>query len=456
MRAIKLLRGVAALGWSLIFTLPAWAVFPTLSLQTVETGLGSPVDLTHAGDSTGRLFVVERAGYIKIIGPGFASPHTFLDIHTQVITGSERGLLGLAFHPNYAGNGKFYVYFSRTTALSGMDHESVIAEFTMSGVDPNDANDAVQRNLLVFGQTEGNHNGGCLKFGPDDGYLYISSGDGGGGGDDDAGHTGHGTAEILGNAQDKTKLLGKILRIDVDTMDAGLEYGIPTGPDGNPFVGEGGGVREEIYAYGLRNPWRMSFDDGPDGPSSADRLFVGDVGQNSWEEVNIVIRGGNYGWRRREGANTFDTNVPPLAPGEVLIDPIAEYANTATDEAVIGGFVYRGCTLDALLGKYIFADLNGRVLGLEEDNGQWSFSPVTIIGGNPISGEIHAFGEDEAGNLYVVHDSGTIFRIEIEGQADVPAVSTPNLMALTLALLVAAAIITRRRRHPLPAGRHGI
>ena len=320
-------------------------------------------------------------------GAALATP--FLDLGAGGLdlleTGDERGLLGLAFHPGFAtatspGFGKFYVYYSEP---GGQDHNSVISEFQVSA-DPNIANANSERMLLRFSQPFSNHNGGDLHFGPDDELLYISTGDGGSGGDP------------LNNAQNRGNLLGKILRIDVDGTDGpGGEYGIPAS---NPFRGQSG-ARDEIYAYGLRNPYRFSFDDGPNA-AAADRLFAGDVGQEAFEEVDLITSGGNYGWRIREGAHPFNQSDPD--PGN-LTDPIAEYANALDTDAVIGGFVYRGTAHPSLQGKYLFGDLLGKIFLLEEDTpGTFSLVEPNIGGINPVGQGIIGFGQDEAGELYVL------------------------------------------------------
>ena len=360
-----------------------------IALDTVADGLASPVVATHANDGSGRMFIAEQGGAIRIIRDGAVDPTLLLNLGAgglnRIVTGGERGLLGLAFHPDFAlsdatGEGKFYVYYSAPATLGG-NHDSVVSEFQIS-TDPDVADSDSERELLRFNQPFSNHNAGDLHFGPDDGLLYISSGDGGAGGDPQ------------NNAQDLSNLLGKILRIDVEGDNGpGGRYGIPAS---NPFVGQAS-ARAEIYAYGLRNPYRFSFDDGPDDPGLSDRLFVGDVGQGAFEEVNLVTSGGNYGWRIREGAHPFNTNDPD--PGD-LIDPIAEYANDATVNAVIGGFVYRGSAFPALEGRYIFGDLLGKLFVLDEESTGFVLSELEVEGGNP--GSIIGFGEDEAGELYVL------------------------------------------------------
>ena len=348
----------------------ALADWVQIRLEPVTSGeLVAPVGLTNAADGSDRLFTIDQRGKIQIIDNGNLLATPFLDIESKLVDErdffDERGLLGLAFHPDFsevdaAGEGKFYVYYSAPspnapgTVEDPVDHQTVIAEYRVSGPGSNVADLNSERILLTFDPPQFNHDAGQLAFGPDE-MLYISTGDGGAGGDDDPGHTGAGEPEgVLGNAQDKTNLLGNVLRIDPLGTNAG-QYGIP---DDNPFVDDGGGVREEIYAYGLRNPWRFSFDDGPGGSG---RLFLADVGQGDIEEVNLIESGGNYGWRIKEGSSVFDDTVPD--PGVELIDPIAEYSREGKPNdlpkigiATVGGFVYRGVDIPELFGKYIFGD----------------------------------------------------------------------------------------------------
>lgn len=367
-----------------------------IELQPVVTGLTAPVQVTHAGDS--RLLVVNQVGQIQIVQDGALLPTPFLDIAAKVVSLNpnydERGLLGMAFHPNYAGNGKFYVYYNAPPATLGFDNRSIISELTVSA-DPNLADPTSERVVLTFDQPQSTHNGGQLAFGPDDGYLYISSGDGGNANDAGPHHT-----PVIGNAQDTTNLLGKILRIDVDNRDPGLQYAIPAT---NPFAGSATD-RREIYAYGLRNPYRFSFDAG-----GTHRLFVGDVGQNAVEEVDIITKGGNYGWKAKEGTQVFDPSLPQAG----YIDPIAEYTH-ADGVAVIGGFVYRGSVIPSLQGKYVFGDLvnsltgNGRLFYLEEGppNAFQLFEFRIGLDDHPLGPlYVKGFGEDVNGELYVLVDS---------------------------------------------------
>jgi glucose/arabinose dehydrogenase len=340
------------------------------------------VGLEAPNDGTGRLFVVQQGGTIRVIQNGSLLATPFLDITSKVESGVEKGLLGLSFHPNFSANHKFYVDYTRR--LGSGQLQSVISEYTVSSADPNQANPASERQLLLLDQPFDNHNGGQIAFGPD-GFLYIAFGDGGSEGDP------------RGNGQNTNTLLGKILRIGVDPpFAAGKQYAIP--PD-NPFA-SGGGL-PEIWAYGLRNPWRFSFDR----PSG--RLFVGDVGQDSWEEVDIITKGGNFGWNIMEGDHCFrvaSCNTAGLAL------PIAEYGHDAEGgTAIIGGFVYRGSAIPALVGTYIFGDLSsGRVWGLKQQaTGDWQ---QTLLLTHALI--VSSFGQDSAGELYLVdYGNGAILRI---------------------------------------------
>ncbi|MEZ5304593.1 MAG: PQQ-dependent sugar dehydrogenase [Verrucomicrobiales bacterium] len=404
----------------------ASAAFPKVRLEPVSEGeIVAPVAIAHAGDGTGRLFVLDQRGTVRIIGGGGTLlPDPFLDISAKLVPErngfDERGLLGIAFHPHYGtveapGSGKFYVYYSAPSPNETPDgdpnpvnHMAVVAEYSVSAADPNLADPLSERILLTVDEPQFNHNAGQLNFGPD-GMLYIALGDGGSSDDNNAGHTGGDGSQpdgALGNAQDRSKLLGKILRVDPLGSDGpGGGYGIPAD---NPFVGEEG-VRPEIYAFGLRNPWRFSFDRG------TGRLFCADVGQRDYEEINLITSGGNYGWRNKEGAFDFDPTAPGAGP---FIDPIAQYAHPNTTAgglprigiSVTGGYVYRGAEIPDLAGKYIFADWstsfgspNGTLLGLEESagGGSWALSLLEVEGGNPVGRFINALGEGEDGELYV-------------------------------------------------------
>jgi glucose/arabinose dehydrogenase len=377
------------LGWGLAFlsaiclpfnfdtpgakTALAQGAAPTAELAQVVDGLSSPVFVTNAHDGSNRLFIIEQPGRIKVLHPDSAAPSTFLNIASKVLSGGEQGLLGLAFHPQFSANRRFFVDYTRQP-----DGATVIAEYRASASNP-DVADTNEKTLLVIPQPFVNHNGGMLAFGPD-GFLYIGMGDGG-------------SANDPGNrAQNIEELLGKILRIDVDRAQGGLPY---ASPSGNPFVGAPG--RDEIYAYGLRNPWRFSFD------RATGQLYAGDVGQGAREEIDIITRGGNYGWRVMEG--TACTNNDPALCGSVRsIAPIAEYTHAGGRCSVTGGYVYRG-TLGALpVGSYVYADFcTGEIFLL---NGGAS----SLLLDTPFN--ITSFGEDEAGEIYVVGQGGTVHRFK--------------------------------------------
>ena len=302
-----------------------------------------PIDYLHADDSTNRVFVVEQRGVISVFDddPMVTDKQIFLDISGPVDDRSnEEGLLGVAFHPDYIDNGFFYVNYTLDNP-----ERSRISRFKVSPTNPDQALPESEVVLLEYEQPFGNHNGGEVSFGPD-GFLYIGVGDGGSGGDPQ------------GNGQNLRTLLGSILRIDVDQITSERPYGIPAD---NPFVGNTDGYREEIYAYGMRNPWRFSFD-----PETG-QLWAGDVGQNKYEEIDIIERGGNYGWNVTEASNCFEPDSG--CDTESLIDPIWEYDHTQGDLSVTGGFVYRGATIPLLQGRYVYADyVSGRVWALDYTN----------------------------------------------------------------------------------------
>lgn len=362
---------------------------PTVKLEVVESGFNTPTALTHPGDGTGRLFVADQTGEIYVIEEGTKLQQPFLSVSNRMVSllsaYDERGLLGLAFHPEYAENGRFFVHYSAPEPGQGVDHKSVVSEFLVSSENVNLADDTSERIILTVSQPESNHNAGQLAFGPD-GYLYIGLGDGGGSYDR------HGT---IGNAQDTSTLLGSILRIDVDTGDP---YGIPSG---NPFVADTE-ARDEIYAYGFRNPYRFSFD------NDTGRLIVGDVGQWNWEELNLVEKGGNYGWRIMEGNHIYDQDLADdlgIDP-ESLQKPIDEYDHSV-GHAVVAGFVYRGGQPCEILGKYVFADWgksflipSGHLYYLEETEPDvWTRVELLM---DPFVRYILAIGEDQDGELYVL------------------------------------------------------
>jgi len=355
---------------------------PSLALTAVVSGLSSPLDLESPDDGSGRLFVVEQGGRIKIIQNGSVLSPPFLDISSKVATGGEMGLLGVTFHPNFSASRKFYVNYVRNQAGQ---IQSVIAEYSVASATSNQTDASTERILLTVNQVGNftNHKAGELAFGAD-GFLYFGLGDGGSGGDPN------------GNGQNKQTLLGKMMRIDVDGTSAGLQYRIPSD---NPFV-SGGGL-PEIYAYGFRNPWRFSFD------RPTNRLFVADVGQGSFEEVDIVQKGGNYGWNTMEGNHCFNPATGCSMSGLAL--PIAEYDHSV-GIAVIGGYVYHGTSIANLQGTYVFGDLNGKIFGLQETSpNNWTRTLLATT-----STQLSSFGQDQSGELYVVDLSGSIFKIKAQ------------------------------------------
>lgn len=351
---------------------------PAITLRPIVTkGLVQPLYLIHGGDGSGRLFVAEQAGRIRILTQGTLHPIPFLDISDVVLAGGERGLLGLAFHPEYARNGRFFVSYTRRP-----DGATVVAEHRRSS--NQDQADRQERIILALPQPFANHNGGMITFGPE-GALYVGRGDGGGRGDPD------------NRGQNPHDLLGKILRLDVDR---GEPYAIL---HDNPYVSSGG--RPEVYALGLRNPWRFSFD------RETGALWVGDVGQYAWEEVDVVVRGGNYGWRRMEGRHCFLPKTD--CDGSGIRSPILEYGHEGGRCSITGGYVYRGPSQPLLKGMYLFGDYcSGEIFGARVDpevrpnSGQHPH--VLLRSGLRIS----SFGEDEAGEVYVVDHGGGIYRVE--------------------------------------------
>ena len=338
--------------------------FPNLSFS-------SPIDLQNSGDGTNRIFVVERAGRIKVFpnSSSATSLKTYLDITDRVSAGGEMGLLGLAFHPDYKNNGFFYVNYTVSNP-----RVTRISRFQVSSENSDSADKNSELILLTFNQPFSNHNGGWIGFGPDDGYLYIGTGDGGSGGDPQ------------NNGQSITTFLGKILRIDIDNQDSGLEYAIPSD---NPFTDSSGSILKEIYAWGMRNPWRNSFD-----PVTG-WLWSADVGQNTWEEINIIERGKNYGWRCYEGNHSFNLsgcNYPEY------IFPIWEYSH-GLGCSITGGYVYRGPTVPELTGKYIYADYCTKTVWSLEYNDNAPPDNQTLL---TASGFVTSFGVDENNELYIV------------------------------------------------------
>jgi glucose/arabinose dehydrogenase len=349
------------------------------SLEPIVEGLALPVAIAHAGDGSERLFVVEQRGAVRIVADGALLDVPFLDLRDLVRSGGERGLLGLAFHPDYAVNGRLFVHYT------DRDGTSVVAEALVSD-DPDHADPTSLRTLLTQPQPFANHNGGQLAFGPD-GFLYIALGDGGGGGDP------------VGAGQDLSTLLGKILRIDVDS---GTPYDVPAD---NPFVGVDG-ARPEIWAYGLRNPWRFSFD-----RESGD-LFIADVGQNRFEEVNHQpadsAGGENYGWNVLEADSCFAPATDCDRTGTTA--PVVAYSHgSGWGRSITGGYLYRGAALPELVGSYLFGDYGSRRVfaAVPDSAGGWEASPLLAAGFT-----ISTFGEDEAGELYLAdHQGGALYRL---------------------------------------------
>jgi glucose/arabinose dehydrogenase len=372
-------------------TAPSPAVLPTgpdrLGLERVTDGLVDPIGITAANDGSGRLFVNERGGRIRIIGPGGSlQAGAFTDLTNRITAGDERGLLGLAFHPEFVTNRRLFVHYSRAG-----DGATVVSELRASA-DLATADASSERVLLTVAQPFSNHNGGQLAFGPD-GYLYVGLGDGGSGGDP------------LGNGQNRNVLLGKILRIDVDAEPQGRRaYALPAD---NPFGREGtdpGGGLPEIWAFGLRNPWRFTFD------ARSGDLFIGDVGQGSWEEIDRQpadsAGGENYGWNATEGRHCYQDGCDLGR----YVQPVAEYSHDLGC-SVTGGYVYRGTSQPTLQGVYVFADYcSGTVFTLQADLRTSAPKPVLDSGLS-----ISAFGTDEDGELYLADiGGGGIYRVLVD------------------------------------------
>ena len=356
----------------------------SLVLEPVADGFDQPLFVTGAGDDSGRLFVVEKTGRIWTLRDGIKSAEPFLDLSDVVSTESEQGLLGLAFSPGFAEDGTFWVNY---TDASGA---TVVSSFVASG---DRADPTSERVWLTFGQPYKNHNGGMIAFGPD-GHLYVGTGDGGSGGDPQ------------GNGQDLGTLLGKMLRLNV-RLDASetreTEYGIPTD---NPFIGVAD-ARPEIWAYGLRNPWRFSFD------RATGDLWIGDVGQSAWEEIDFQpaesAGGENYGWSVLEGSHPYPPEATAPADLSLFAMPVVEY-DRAAGQSVTGGYVYRGRAYPALAGTYLYGDFgSGRVWGLRADDGGWENASLLETGRAIVS-----FGEDDDGELYLVDFAGSVWRVTVQ------------------------------------------
>lgn len=400
---------------------------PRVALELVAEELTAPLTLAAPDDGSGRLMIADQDGRIWLLNAeGQRLKEPFLDLRDRMLnlraSYDERGLLGFTLHPEFTDNGRFFVYYSaplRPDAPNGWDHTSHLSEFRLSNESPDRADLNSERIILQVDQPQSNHNGSQIAFGPD-GYLYVALGDGGGANDAGPGHP------SIGNAQDTSTLLGSVLRIDVDNGDP---YSIP---DDNPFVGQPG--RAEIWVYGLRNPFRIAFDLKGEG-----QLFTGDVGQNIYEEIDILVKGGNYGWNYREGQHCFDpaqpgsppTQCPQESPdGQPLLEPILEYDHDQ-GIAVIGGFIYRGSQLAALQGHYIFGDWstsfakgNGKLFDGVPPAAQdtaWTMRPITIATSQDgaLGAYLLSFGQDAEGELYIMTSdwpgptgsSGKVYRL---------------------------------------------
>jgi glucose/arabinose dehydrogenase len=384
---------------------PLDVAFPNLTFN-------QPVGIYSPNDGTNRLFVVEQPGAIRVFNNSatVTSSSVFFDISSRVVYGGEQGLLGLAFHPNYSSNGYFYVDYVAANPL-----RTVISRFSVSPTDPNQAQSGSEFIFLQINQPYSNHKGGQLAFGPD-GYLYIGMGDGGSEGDP------------LGNGQNRSTLLGKILRIDVNSPSNGRNYTIPVD---NPFKGNTLGYGEEIYAFGFRNPWRFSFD--PKG-----RLWVGDVGQDREEEIDLVEKGKNYGWNIMEGTLTY-------AGGNEtgLVLPVLEYGHDVGN-AVIGGFVYHGSATPVLTGAYVYGDYGtGKIWALTL-NSTGGAQTNTLLTDSALT--ISSFGLDSNGEIYICAFDGKIYKFN---QAVIPEFST--IAALAFLLLIEAVLEAAFGKNHLPA-----
>jgi glucose/arabinose dehydrogenase len=398
------------------------------ALQLIADGFVSPVALAAPDDGSGRLFIVDQIGVVYVLdASGSRLRDPLIDLRANMVdlieTYDERGLLGIALHPDFAANGRLYLYYSaplRPNAPADWDHTGIIAQFTIAADNPNRADPASEQIIIEIDQPQNNHNGGQLAFGPD-GYLYIGIGDGGNANDVGLGHS------PQGNGQDRDNLLGKILRLDVDSA---IPYSIPAD---NPFVGQPG--LPEIYAYGFRNPYRFSFDAGGD-----HWLIAGDVGQDYMEEIDVVVSGGNYGWPVREGTTCFNKGgvTSPLpecatqsAYGDDFLEPVLEYRREF-GRSVTGGYVYRGRALPELYGRYLFVDwvtnneTGGRKIYYADlqppGSGLWELVtvPLTQADGGELPGFYSlSFGEDTARELYLltadyyqpVGSSGKVYKI---------------------------------------------
>jgi glucose/arabinose dehydrogenase len=401
---------------------------PAVVLKTVAEGFVSPLNLVPLSDDSGRLLIADQVGAIRVLNKD-GTLELFADLAPRMVTlrnaFDERGLLGLALHPKFKENRRVFIYYSaplRSSAPTNFDHTIHLSEFKATSANLARLDLESERILLEIDEPQFNHNCGRMAFGPD-GFLYVGVGDGGNANDEGVGHLPD------GNGQSTTTLLGKILRLDVDKA-AGANA-LYSSPSDNPFVGDSNS-RPEIFAYGLRNPWGISFDRG-----GSHELFAADVGQDLFEEVNIVVKGGNYGWRAREGFHGFDPRNPKKSPenaptvdarGKPFVEPILEYPHppvnrmdltARTGVSITGGYVYRGKALPHLDGKYVFGDWSrswALPLGVffaatrpAAGKGPWSLEllDVKMEDGTKFSGFITAFGEDSEGELYVLINGRT-------------------------------------------------
>ncbi|MEP7274150.1 MAG: PQQ-dependent sugar dehydrogenase [Acidobacteriota bacterium] len=368
---------------------------PGIQLQTLLTGLSSPVLVTHAHDGSNRIFIVEQTGLIKVLQPGSTAPTAFLDLTAKRSCCGERGVLGLAFHPQYSSNRRFFVNYTRAS-----DGATVVAEYSASPSNPNVALTA-EEIILVIAQPFANHNGGMIEFGSD-GFLYIGMGDGGSANDPNS------------RAQNRNDLLGKMLRLNIDQTNGEIPYSSPTS---NPFSGTTDG-RDEIYALGLRNPWRFSFD------RLTRQLYAGDVGQGQREEVDLITLGGNYGWRVFEATRCTGLD-PTLCNPANFVAPLFEYDHSGSRCSLTGGYVYRGARSSLPWGAYVYGDYCTGEIFMSLGGSQTLLLDTTL--------NISSFGEDEAGEVYVCGLGGTIYRIAnpaVSAAVNVSAASfRPDLVA---------------------------
>ncbi|MBK7601467.1 MAG: PQQ-dependent sugar dehydrogenase [Acidobacteria bacterium] len=372
-------------------------VFAQNQVQLIQIAgnLNNPVLVTTAKDGSNRLFIIEQPGRILVMPPGAVAPlpTPFLDLTSKVSFSGERGLLGLAFHPQYSINRRFFVNYTRTS-----DGATVVSEFKVSTTNANVAETA-EKIIITVSQPFSNHNGGMIDFGAD-GFLYIGMGDGGSGNDP-------------GNrAQNIDDLLGKMLRIDINNTSGSVNY---VSPADNPFFGPVAG-RDEIYAVGLRNPWRWSFD------RSTGQLWAGDVGQNQIEEISVITRGGNFGWRVYEGRNCTNLDAAKCIPAN-FIPPVYQYDHSGGRCSVTGGYVYRGIQGTFPAGTYVFGDYCTGEIFLLKDNNFSIMRDTSLL--------ITSFGEDESGELYVVGQGGSIFRLAIPASAAVGSAASYQSTSLS-------------------------